>query len=65
LLAEFFTGVKLPAPARDRWPLLVATAGDIAWVCGLHMDERVKVTPATARVAHVTLRPLGPGATPP
>lgn len=65
LLAEFFTGVKLPAPARDRWPLLVATAGDIAWVCGLRMDERVKVTPATARVVHVTLRPLRPGATPP
>jgi hypothetical protein len=66
LLAELFTNVKIPGPARDRWPLLVATSGDIAWVCGLRMAERAKVTAATAAVMHISLRPLraGQGARP-
>lgn len=57
-LAELFTDAKIPAPARGRWPLLVSTAGAIAWVCGLRTDERAKITPTTERVTHVTLRPL-------
>ncbi len=66
LLAELFTNAKIPAPARDRWPLLVTTSGDIAWVCGLRLDERAKVTAATATVMHISLRPLraGQGAAP-
>lgn len=56
LLAELFTNVKIPAPARDRWPLLVTTAGAIAWICGLRLDERAKVTPTTQHVIHARLR---------
>ncbi len=52
-LAEFFTNAKVPAPSRDRWPLLVTADDAIAWVCGLRVDERVKVTAATQRVLHV------------
>lgn len=58
LLAELFTNAKVPAPARDRWPLLLTTAGDIAWVCGLRVDERAKVTAATTAVMHINLRHL-------
>jgi tRNA(Ile)-lysidine synthetase-like protein len=56
LLAELFTNAKVPAPARDRWPLLLTAAGDIAWVCGLRVDERAKVTADTQRILQVTLR---------
>lgn len=56
-LAELFTNAKVPAPARDRWPLLVTAAGDIAWVCGLRVDERAKVTASTQRVLHIRMRP--------
>jgi tRNA(Ile)-lysidine synthase len=59
LLAELFTNAKIPTPARDRWPLLVTAAGAIAWVCGLRVDERAKITPATQQVLHVRLRRPG------
>jgi tRNA(Ile)-lysidine synthase len=58
-LAELFTNAKVPAPARARWPLLLTTAGDLAWVCGLRIDQRARVTPATQRVMHVRLRRTG------
>lgn len=61
-LAEFFTNVKVPAPARDRWPLLATTAGDIAWVCGLRVDQRAQVTAATQQIVQLRLRrPAAPG----
>lgn len=56
LLAEFFTNLKVPPPARDRWPLLVTADDEIAWVCGLRVDQRAAVTPATRRVLQVALR---------
>ena len=52
-LAEFFTNAKVPASSRDHWPLLVTADDAIAWVCGLRIDERAKVTAATRRVLHV------------
>jgi len=52
-LAEFFTNAKVPAPGRDRWPLLATADDAIAWVCGLRVDERAKVTAGTRRVLHV------------
>jgi tRNA(Ile)-lysidine synthetase-like protein len=55
LLAELFTNVKIPAPARQRWPLLTTSAGDIAWVCGLRVDERAGITATTQQVLHVRL----------
>lgn len=55
LLGEFFTNAKIPAAVRDRWPLLVTAGDSIAWVCGLRVDERAKVTEATGRVVHLRL----------
>jgi tRNA(Ile)-lysidine synthase len=54
-LAELFTNIKVPAPARDCWPLLLATSGDIAWVCGLRIDERARIMATTQQVLHVRL----------
>jgi tRNA(Ile)-lysidine synthase len=55
LLVELFTNVKIPAPARQRWPLLTTSAGNIAWVCGLRIDERARITVTTQQVLHVRL----------
>jgi hypothetical protein len=55
LLAEVFTNAKVPAAARDRWPLLITSGGDMAWVCGVHADERAKVTGQTSQVLHLRL----------
>jgi tRNA(Ile)-lysidine synthase len=51
-LNEFMINAKIPRAARHHWPLLVGGEG-IAWVCGLRVDERAAVTPATTRVWRV------------
>jgi tRNA(Ile)-lysidine synthase len=55
LLAELFTNAKILPATRDHWPLLATARGEIAWVCGLRVDERAKVTQDTAQVLHVKL----------
>jgi tRNA(Ile)-lysidine synthase len=57
LVGEVFTNDKVPAAIRDRWPLLIASQGDIAWVCGLRVDERARVTSQTTDVLHVRMAP--------
>lgn len=49
LLNAFMINHKLPAALRPRWPLLMGAQG-IAWLCGLRIDERARVQPATQRV---------------
>jgi tRNA(Ile)-lysidine synthase len=51
-LGDFFTNQKVPRPLRGRLPLLEAAWG-IAWVGGLRVDERARVTDSTTRVVHV------------
>lgn len=53
LLGEFFTNSRVPAAARDQWPLLAMSDSEIAWVCGLRVDERARVTPSTRRTVHI------------
>ena len=56
-LKDFFIASKIPLPGRRRIPLL-RSGEDIIWVCGHRIDERYKVTVATRRVLHVSVRPL-------
>jgi len=55
-LSEFFIAQKVPAPLRDRLPLLVS-GGDILWVVGWRIDERAKVTEGTEEVLWVRIMP--------
>lgn len=59
LIGEFFTNEKVPLVARDRWPLLARADGQVAWICGLRVDQRARITDATQRVLQV--RFLAPG----
>jgi tRNA(Ile)-lysidine synthase len=52
-LNEYMINTKIPRDARPRWPLLVGRKG-IAWVCGLRVDERAAVTPASTRVWRIS-----------
>lgn len=54
LLREFMINVKLPAAARDDYPL-VASQEHIVWVPGYRIDERVKLNPATRRVVCLSM----------
>ena len=48
-VGEFMINAKIPAPWRNRIPLLVAESGEVAWVAGWRVDERFIVTGATRR----------------
>lgn len=57
-LQDLFVDAKIPASERDGIPLLVADWG-IAWVPGLCLDERARVTESTEQCVRV--RAMRPG----
>ena len=48
-LQRFMVDAKIPLPWRDRIPL-VCSPGQIIWVAGYRIDDRVKVTEATREI---------------
>ena len=54
-LSDFFTNVKLPSRARDRYPLL-CSADEILWVPGYRPAHRVRVRESTKRVVVFRIR---------
>jgi len=48
-LKDFFIDAKVPQNWRSRVPVVV-NPRQIVWVAGCRLDERVKVSPATARI---------------
>ena len=46
---EFMINAKIPASDRATWPLLIGAEG-IAWLCGLRIDARSAIRPATQRI---------------
>jgi len=48
-LSEMMINGKIPQFVRDRMPILLC-GEHVAWACGLRIDERARVTPATRRV---------------
>jgi tRNA(Ile)-lysidine synthase len=55
-LSDFFTNVKLPKRARDRWPLLCS--GDIViWVPGYRPAEAFKLSQTSRRIVYFALTP--------
>lgn len=56
-LKDFFVDLKLPLEQRYSTPILFC--GDtIAWVCGLRIDDRFKVTAETRKVMKLVLSTL-------
>ena len=49
-VSDYFVDEKVPARDKKSVPLLVTPGGEIVWVCGMRLDDRFKVTPATRRV---------------
>ncbi len=54
-LSDLFVNVKLPRRAREKWPILCA-GSDAAWVPGVRLGQRFRVTEKTQRVVHLTLK---------
>jgi tRNA(Ile)-lysidine synthase len=46
---DFFIDAKVPRTWRPRVPIVV-NPGQVVWVAGYRLDDRVKVTPSTRRV---------------
>jgi tRNA(Ile)-lysidine synthase len=49
-LSDFFVDEKIPLHEKHRIPVLLTAGGDVIWVCGMRLDDRFKITPATRRV---------------
>jgi tRNA(Ile)-lysidine synthase len=53
-LSDLFTNLKIPQRFRKNWPVL-CVEDEIAWVPGLRMGERFKVTAQTGRALRLRL----------
>ncbi len=51
-LKDFLINQRIPRAARDAMPV-VEGKGGIAWVVGVRLDDRVKVTRATRRAGRL------------
>ncbi|MBM4032965.1 MAG: tRNA lysidine(34) synthetase TilS [Planctomycetes bacterium] len=59
-LKRFLINQRVPRAERERL-LLVTSRGQIAWVVGLRLDDRAKLTTNTRRVARLRAGPLAAG----
>lgn len=55
-LSDFFVDEKVPLFVKRSVPILVA-GESIAWVCGMRLDDRFKVTPKTTAILKLTYTP--------
>lgn len=51
-LADFWTNEKLPRELRKNWPM-VCLAGEIIWLPGYRISEKVKIIKDTKHVVHL------------
>jgi tRNA(Ile)-lysidine synthase len=59
-LQDYFTDRKLSVPAkRQVW--ILTCDGDIVWICGMRLDDRFRVTPATQSIFRLSWKPRGKG----
>jgi len=49
---DFFIDRKVPKPVRSRLPILLRD-GEILWICGMMIDERVKVSARTEKILKI------------
>jgi len=56
-IRDFMINVRIPQPARERFPLLASPLG-IIWIPGWRIDTRAKITKHTRTILHVALRRL-------
>lgn len=53
-LGSIFNTMKIPAPARERWPV-VWSGNSIVWLVGLRMGHAFRLTPSTRRAVTLVL----------
>ncbi len=56
-ISDFFVDEKIPLREKSRIPILCTSGGDVIWVCGMRLDERFKITPATRRILKLEYSP--------
>jgi len=49
-ISDLFVDEKIPLHEKHRIPILLTAGGEVIWVCGMRLDDRFKITPATRRV---------------
>ena len=54
LVSDFMINARIPATARDSWPLL-ANGATILWIAGWRVDHRARITDNTRRILRIDL----------
>lgn len=49
-ISDFFINNKLEKAARDRWPLVVNSSGEIIWIPGLRPGNKFRTKESTTRI---------------
>lgn len=55
-VSDLFVDRKIEVTAKRRIPILTS-GGDIVWICGIRLDDRFRVTPATRRIIRLRFEP--------
>lgn len=55
-LSDFFTNEKVSSLTKQSTPIL-ESEGSVVWVCGLRLDQRFRITPATRHVVRLDYSP--------
>jgi tRNA(Ile)-lysidine synthase len=61
-LQDLFTSRRVPRHERATVPVVEAAGGEIAWVAGVAMSERFKVTERTVEAVRLVVREPKPRA---
>lgn len=56
-LSDFFTNEKISLRKKRSVPIL-ESEGSIVWVCGLRLDQRFRITPATKHIVKLEYSPF-------
>jgi len=54
-ISDFFINKKLEKAARDRWPLVVNSYGEIIWLPGLRPGNKFRMKESTTRIIQFSI----------
>jgi len=56
-LGDLFTDTKIAPALRPGWPVVVDANGEVVWLCGLRVHERIRVRVTTRQVRRLRWQP--------
>jgi len=58
-LSDIFIDYKVPVYLKEKIPILVDKNGQITWIVGYRISDKVKITETTRKVLKITINKKG------